>query len=89
MVVSAFISVTLELVGTLLLIEALKPFAPVLLAEIPIAMVGVIGVCAWAIVVLLEQDVARERWSKIICAAFSPITKLRRGSQKISEISAV
>ncbi|KIO32130.1 hypothetical protein M407DRAFT_4688 [Tulasnella calospora MUT 4182] len=38
-----FFSLILQLAGTILMVEALRPFAPVLLAEIPISLVSLVG----------------------------------------------
>ncbi|KAG8952365.1 hypothetical protein FRC04_004793 [Tulasnella sp. 424] len=50
-----FFSLLLQLAGTILLVEALRPFAPVLLAEIPISLVFAGGMWTFMTVVLLER----------------------------------
>ncbi|KAG8952367.1 hypothetical protein FRC04_004795 [Tulasnella sp. 424] len=79
---AGFLSLLLQVAGTILMVEALRPFAPVLLAEVPISLVCVVGVGAYIGVILLERDGARERMKKVVRAASLPLPKLRRKSRQ-------
>ncbi|KAG8958834.1 hypothetical protein FRC05_008613, partial [Tulasnella sp. 425] len=59
------LALLLQLAGTILLVEALRPFAPVLLTQIPVSFVFVTGMCTFVAVVLMERDDARERMEKV------------------------
>ncbi|KAG9002751.1 hypothetical protein FRB90_011320 [Tulasnella sp. 427] len=78
---AAYLSLLLQLAGTILMVEALRPFAPVLLAEIPIGLVFIIGMGTNASVILLERRQLRSKIKKVVRAASLPLANVRRRSQ--------
>ncbi|KAG8901862.1 hypothetical protein FRC00_003953 [Tulasnella sp. 408] len=75
---SGYFSLMLQIAGTMLMVEALRPFAPVLLAEIPIALVSVIGFYTFLAVWLLERQEVREKVKQVARKASWPLRRMSR-----------
>ncbi|KAG8923714.1 hypothetical protein FRC01_012446 [Tulasnella sp. 417] len=74
---AGFFSLLLQLAGTILMVEALRPFAPVLLAEIPIAMVAMIGMFSFISALLMERQEIREKLKHVARKASWPLRRRR------------